>query len=51
MLTKGTEFIDRISALTKRKLAAIRSRAVKPSQIPTIEDCMNELRNVQKERR
>ena len=51
MLTKGTEFIHRIDALTERKMAAMRSRAVKPSQIPTIEDRMNELRNVQKERR
>jgi transposase len=51
MLTKGTEFIDRIDALTERKMAAMRSRAVKPSQISTIEDRMNELRNVQKERR
>ncbi|MCL4345167.1 MAG: hypothetical protein M1496_02240, partial [Candidatus Thermoplasmatota archaeon] len=50
MLKKGTEFIDRIDALTERKMIAMRSRAVKPSQISTIEDRMNELRNVQKER-
>ena len=51
MLTKGTEFIHRIDALTERKMAAMRSRAVKPSQTFTVEDRMNELRNVQKERR
>ena len=51
MLTNDTEFIDRIDALTERKMAAMRSRAVKPSNICTIEDRMNELRNVQKERR
>ncbi|MCL4345412.1 MAG: hypothetical protein M1496_03500, partial [Candidatus Thermoplasmatota archaeon] len=50
MLKKGTEFIDRIDALTERKMIAMRSRAVKPSQISTIEDRMNELRNIQKER-
>ena len=51
MLKKGTEFIDRIDALTERKIIAMRSRAVKPSQISTIEDRMDELRNVKKERR
>ena len=51
MLTKGTEFIHRIDALTERKMAAMRSRAVKPSQTFTVEDRMNELRDVQKERR
>ena len=51
MLSRGTEFIDSIDALTERKMVAMRSRAVKPSQIITVEDRMNELRNVQKERR
>jgi transposase len=50
MLKKGTEFIDRIDALTERKMIAMRSRAVKPSKISTIEDRMDELRNIQKER-
>ncbi|MGP6239835.1 hypothetical protein ACNF40_05410, partial [Cuniculiplasma sp. SKW4] len=51
MLKKGTEFIDRIDALTERKMIAMRSRAAKPSSIRTIEDSLNELRNVKKERR
>ena len=51
MLSRGTEFIDSIDALTERKIAAMRSRAVKPSQIPKMEDRMNELWNVQKERK
>ena len=51
MLSRGTEFSDSIDALTERKMAAMRSRAVKPSRIPKIEDHMNELWNVQKERK
>ncbi len=51
MLSRGTEFIDRIDPLTERKMVAMRSRVVKPSQIITVEDRINELRNVQKERR
>ncbi len=51
MLSRGTEFIDSIDALTERKMIAMRSRAVKPSQIPKMEDRMNELWNVQKERK
>ena len=33
MLSRGTEFTDRIDPLTERKMGAMRSRAVKPSQI------------------
>ena len=51
MLSRGTEFTDRIDPLTERKMGAMRSRAVKPSQVITVEDRINELRDVQKERR
>ena len=50
MLKKGEDFVDKIEPLTERKKAAMMSRAVKPAQIITVEDRMNELRNVQKER-
>jgi hypothetical protein len=50
MLSRGTEFIDRIDALTERKMAAMRSRTVRPSKIPAIEDLVNDLINVRKER-
>ena len=50
MLKKGEHFVDQIDTLTERKIASMRSRAVKPSQTITLEDRMNELRNVQKER-
>ena len=50
MLKKGEHFVDQIDTLTARKMASMRSRAVKPSQAITLEDRMNELRNVQKER-
>ena len=50
MLKKGEHFVDQIDTLTERKMASMRSRAVKPSQTFTVEDRMNELRNVQKER-
>ena len=50
MLKKGEDFVDKIEPLTERKKAAIMSRAVKPAQIITVEDRVNELRNVQKER-
>ena len=50
MLKKGEHFVDQIDTLTERKMASMRSRAVKPSQTITLEDRMNELRNVQKER-
>ena len=51
MLSRGTEFTDRIDPLTERKMGAMRSREVKPSQVITVEDRINELRDVQKERR
>ena len=51
MLKNGTEFIDRIDALTERKMVSMRSRASKPRQIPIIEDRMNDLRMVQNDRR
>ena len=50
MLKKGEHFVDQIDTLTERKMKSMRSRAVKPSQTITLEDRMNELRNVQKER-
>ena len=50
MLKKGEDFVDKIEPLTERKKAAMMLRAVKPAQIITVEDRMNELRNVQKER-
>ncbi|WMT45202.1 MAG: IS110 family transposase [Cuniculiplasma divulgatum] len=50
MLKKGEHFVDQIDTLTERKIASMRSRAVKPSQTITLEDRMNVLRNVQKER-
>ena len=50
MLKKGEHFVDQIDTLTERKMASMRSRAVKPSQTITLEDRTNELRNVQKER-
>ena len=50
MLKKGEHFVDQIDTLTERKMASMRSRAVKPSQTITLEDRMNELRNVHKER-
>jgi transposase len=50
MLSRGTKFIDRIDALTERKIAAMRSRAIRPSNIREIEDRMNDLMNAKKER-
>jgi len=50
MLSRGTEFIDRIDALTERKMVAMRSRAVRPSKARAIEDLMNDLMNVRNER-
>ena len=50
MLSRGTEFIDRIYALTERKMVAIISRAVRPSKSRAIEDFMNDLMNVRNER-
>ena len=44
MLKNGKEFIDRIDALTERKMLFMRSRASKPYQIPRMEDRMNDLR-------
>ena len=51
MLKKGEHFVDQIDPLTERKMKSMRSRAVKPSQIITVEDRIDELNNVQKERR
>ncbi len=51
MLTRGTEFIDRIDALTVSKMVAMRSRAVRPSKARAIEDLMDDLMNSRKERR
>ena len=50
MLSRGTEFIDRIDALTERKMVAMRSRAIRPSKARAIEDLMNDLMNVRNER-
>ncbi len=50
MKCSGTEFIDRIDALTERKMVAMRSRAVRPSRVRAIEDFMNDLMNVRMER-
>ena len=50
MLSRGTEFIDRIDALTERKMVAMRSRANRPSKARAIEDLMNDLMNVRNER-
>ena len=50
MLSRGTEFIDRIDALTKRKMVAMRSRAVRPSKARAMEDLMNDLMDARKER-
>ena len=50
MLTRGMEFIDRIDALTERKMVAMRSRAIRPSKARAIEDLMNDLMNVRNER-
>ena len=51
ILSRTAEAIDRIDALTERKMASMRSRAAKPPQIPRIEDRMNDLRMVQNDRR
>ena len=50
MLSRGTEFIDRIDALTKRKMVAMRSRAVRPSKARAMENLMNDLMDARKER-
>ena len=50
MLSRGTEFIDRIDALTERNIVAMRSRAVRPSKTQAIEELMNDLMNARKER-
>ena len=50
MLSRGTEFIDRIDALTEIKMAAMRSRAVRPSKVRAMEDLMNDIMDVRKER-
>jgi hypothetical protein len=50
MLSRGTEFIDRIDALTERKMVSMRSRAIRPSKARAIEDLMNDLMNVINER-
>lgn len=50
MKCSGTEFIDRIDALTERKMVAMRSRAVRPSKARAIEDLMDDLMNVRNDR-
>jgi uncharacterized protein (DUF934 family) len=50
MLTRGKEFIDRIDALTVRKMVAMRSRAVRPSKARAIGDLMNDIMEVRKKR-
>ena len=50
MLSRGTEFIDRIDALTERKMVAMRSRAVRPSKARAMENLMNDLMDARKER-
>ena len=50
MLSRGTEFIDRIDALTERKMVAMRSRAIRPSKACAMEDLMNDLMDARKER-
>ena len=50
MPSRGTEFIDRIDALTERKMVAMRSKVVRPPKVRAMEDLMNDLMNVRKER-
>ena len=50
MLSGGTEFIDRIDALTERKMVSMRSRAIRPSKARAIEDLMSDLIFVRNER-
>ena len=44
------EFIDRIDALTERKMVSMRSRAIRPSKARAIEDLMSDLMFVINER-
>ena len=50
MLSRGTEFIDRIDALTERKMNSMRSRSVRKSRIRSMEDIMHDLMDVRNER-
>ena len=49
-LSRGTEFIDRIDALTERKMNSMRSRSVRKSRIRSMEDIMHDLMDVRNER-
>ena len=46
-----TEYLSRIKEGRSWKMVAMRSRAIRPSNIREIEDRMNDLMNVRKERR
>ncbi len=50
MLTKGTEFVDKIDALIEGNMVAMRSKATKHGQIRIVWDCINELGKVHRER-
>ena len=51
MLKNGTEFVDRIDALTERKMVSMRSRTIKQTEIITVEDRINNFMEVRKKRR
>ncbi len=48
--SKHTEFIDKIDGLAERKMRSRSVRARNPAMIREIEEYMNEMKNVQKER-
>ena len=50
MLVNGKEFIDKIDELTQRKMVQMRSKSMRKSKNPKIEDIINDLMVVRRER-
>ncbi len=50
MLSKHIEFIDKIDGLTERKMRSMSVRARNPGMVREIEEYMNEMKSIQRER-
>ena len=51
MLVNGREFIDKIDELTQRKMVQMRTRSMRKSKIPEIENVMNDPMEARREQR
>jgi transposase len=50
MLKKGENFVDKIDALTERKMNSMRSRSIRKPRIRSMEDIMHDLMHIRNER-